>query len=479
MSGCLLAGLALASLLLRRPADDGVADLQHTLLLVTIAVVGTLAGATCLLRHHVTGEAPLVWAGAGLLALAAVPLGAGDAPLLPAGGPDVAASLHAAGTLVAMVMFGLALRSPPVHAGLRPAAVTAGALVLTVLSTAALVEAPWLEQGWLRDLAYPDAGGGPLALPQAGFWLALTLAAARTARRDGRPALTWSSLVTASLALAAVVPSVTWALGGDPVRAHYLLQAGALLCALLGVQQGLVHTLGHHQAALFDTRLAAAAAEVSQQAERAALAERDHDLRSALFAIEGAARTLERHQFQLDEPARQALAQAVASEVARLQALVRRVDETTACVAFRVADAVAPVLTLEVTSGADLRAEIPEGLTAVGSPAATAEVLRNLLDNARRHAPGAAVRVQGERRDDQVVLRLQDEGAGVPQSERSVIFARAGRGAGSAGVEGSGLGLFVSSRLMREQGGALDLEDPPGGGAAFVLRLPAAAEAGR
>ena len=56
---------------------------------------------------------------------------------------------------------------------------------------------------------------------------------------------------------------------------------------------------------------------------------------------------------------------------------------------------------------------------------------------------------------------------------RRSIFERSRRGSTSDGVEGSGLGLYVASRLMREQGGDLWVTDNPGGGAAFVMSLPA------
>jgi signal transduction histidine kinase len=185
---------------------------------------------------------------------------------------------------------------------------------------------------------------------------------------------------------------------------------------------------------------------------------------------------LERHQAALDEGARHQLANAVASEVARLQALIRQVDDGPASSAFAVADVLAPLLALEITAGVDLRVDVPEGITALGSPSATTEILRNLLDNARIHAPGTSVCVSAERRQREVVVHVADEGPGVPEGDRRSIFERGKRGSQTV-AGGSGLGLFVSARLAAGQGGGLELSaDPDGGGARFSLHLPAPRE---
>jgi signal transduction histidine kinase len=303
--------------------------------------------------------------------------------------------------------------------------------------------------------------------------LAVAGLAMRRARRAGDP-MSWPALTAFGLGLAGLLPVLARWLDGDPARASLLVEAGAMLCALLGIQSALVRTVGDQQAVLFDTQVEAATAAAQQRADQEAREERDHDLRSALFAIEGAARTLERHQAALDDDSRHQLARAVASEVTRLQALVRQADEPEVTVVFAVADVVAPLLALEITAGVDLRVDVPEGITALASPSATTEILRNLLDNARVHAPGAAVRVTAERTGAEVLLSVGDEGPGVPERERWTIFERGRRGS-QAAAPGSGLGLFVAARLAARQGGRLELVDGPVG-ACFTLHLPAPTE---
>jgi signal transduction histidine kinase len=106
-----------------------------------------------------------------------------------------------------------------------------------------------------------------------------------------------------------------------------------------------------------------------------------------------------------------------------------------------------------------------------GDEAAFVEAVQNLLDNARRHAPGSAVRVSARLAAEAVELRVVDHGPGVPGDHRETIFERARRGPTSA--SGSGLGLHIAHRLVTAEGGALRVETTPGGGATFVVSMPA------
>jgi signal transduction histidine kinase len=107
---------------------------------------------------------------------------------------------------------------------------------------------------------------------------------------------------------------------------------------------------------------------------------------------------------------------------------------------------------------------------ALGDPDGVARIVRLLIDNAFRHG-GGAVEVHTEPRNGVVVMRVQDDGPGVPDGERDTIFERFRRGETSA-APGFGLGLAIGRELARRMGGELALEDGPGGH--FTLALPAA-----
>jgi signal transduction histidine kinase len=95
----------------------------------------------------------------------------------------------------------------------------------------------------------------------------------------------------------------------------------------------------------------------------------------------------------------------------------------------------------------------------------------NLVDNACKYAPeDSLVWLVGERDGAEAVLAVEDEGAGVPPSERERIFERFTRLEPGRGL---GLGLYIARQLARAQGGDLVATDArTTTGARFELRLP-------
>ncbi len=113
-----------------------------------------------------------------------------------------------------------------------------------------------------------------------------------------------------------------------------------------------------------------------------------------------------------------------------------------------------------------------EPVTVPGDPARLAQVLANLLDNARRHTPpGGAVTVTTAAPG---VVRVVDTGPGVPAADRERIFDRLVRlDEARSDDGGAGLGLAIARGIARAHGGELRCVEPPAGaGAAFELSLP-------
>ena len=99
-------------------------------------------------------------------------------------------------------------------------------------------------------------------------------------------------------------------------------------------------------------------------------------------------------------------------------------------------------------------------------------VMRNLLENARRHAAGAA-RVSLRADGPSAVLRVCDEGPGVPEALRGKIFQPFYRLPGATERDGGvGLGLALVKSIVQRHGGTVRCESGPGGGACFVVTLP-------
>ncbi len=100
-------------------------------------------------------------------------------------------------------------------------------------------------------------------------------------------------------------------------------------------------------------------------------------------------------------------------------------------------------------------------------------LLRNLLDNAIRYSgPGTRIDVSVLHTPDAAVLRVDDQGPGIPAEERERVFDRFYRGQGAT-ESGNGLGLSIVASIARRHGAAVDLSTPPGGiGLRVEVRFP-------
>jgi signal transduction histidine kinase len=103
-----------------------------------------------------------------------------------------------------------------------------------------------------------------------------------------------------------------------------------------------------------------------------------------------------------------------------------------------------------------------------GHPEALFRAVRNLIENAIRHAPtGGSIEVEVS---DDGAVRVLDDGPGVPESERESIFRRFWR-RDRTHAESRGLGLAIVARVAQTHDGDITVENRPTGGAAFTLRL--------
>ena len=105
-------------------------------------------------------------------------------------------------------------------------------------------------------------------------------------------------------------------------------------------------------------------------------------------------------------------------------------------------------------------------------------MVSNLVDNALRHTPAQGkVGLSLTKVDDRVLLRVIDDGPGIPASEREKVFQRFYRILGHGDTEGSGLGLSIVREICRAHRGSIRLDDDPDGRGLLVeVTLPARKE---
>ncbi len=107
----------------------------------------------------------------------------------------------------------------------------------------------------------------------------------------------------------------------------------------------------------------------------------------------------------------------------------------------------------------------------VGLPAGLRLAVDNAIANAVKHGGATRVQLSAVSSRDGVEIAVDDDGVGVPEEERKVVFDRFSRGS-TASHSGSGLGLALVAQQAELHGGTASLESSPLGGARLLLRLP-------
>ena len=219
----------------------------------------------------------------------------------------------------------------------------------------------------------------------------------------------------------------------------------------------------------------------SQKAQRRFISDASHELKSPLASLRQYAEVARDYPDRMSEAE---LAEAVLDEGGRLERLVRnllllaRVDEQSLGLATGVVD----LDDLLLAEGSRLRGttELSVDTSAVsaarvaGDAGLLGQVVRNLVDNAARHAT-STVRLSVTERE-QASIVVEDDGEGVPEAERERVFERfvrldeaRGRDAG-----GTGLGLAIVRELVAAHGGTVTVATSTLGGARFTVTLPLA-----
>ncbi len=126
-------------------------------------------------------------------------------------------------------------------------------------------------------------------------------------------------------------------------------------------------------------------------------------------------------------------------------------------------------------SGATRAGGTGRDLIARADPDGLAMVLRNLLDNALKfHRPDESpvIEIQGQAREDSVMLTIRDQGIGFDMQFHDRIFEIFQRLQRAEDYPGTGIGLAIVRKAMQRMGGRVRAESAPGQGATFFLELP-------
>lgn len=219
----------------------------------------------------------------------------------------------------------------------------------------------------------------------------------------------------------------------------------------------------------------------SRRSQNRFISDASHELKSPLASLRQYAEVARAHP---DRISPDELSAAVLDEGARLESLVQgmlvlaRADERTLArpetlvdlddIVFAEARRLRDSTSLSIDSSAVSAAQLQ------GDAGLLAQLVRNLVDNAVRHATSSvALAVRSNEADGTVVLVVDDDGEGVPEEHRERVFERFVRldEARARDGGGSGLGLAIVREIAAAHGGTVTVEAATGGGASFTVTL--------
>ncbi|HUF16370.1 MAG TPA: ATP-binding protein [Acidimicrobiia bacterium] len=233
-----------------------------------------------------------------------------------------------------------------------------------------------------------------------------------------------------------------------------------------------------------------AQAEMTRRLEEVAQMKSDfvstvsHELRSPLTSIIGSLDTVNRPELAPPEPTSQQLLLSARRQAGRLQRLIEdllvvsRIDRGAIPIHLEpveikgMFDEINRVVSIEPKMTVE-----PDNLAAYADRDHFSRILINLIENAAKYAPDSPVELYAWQKDQRALVAVVDHGPGIPEHSRESIFERFTQldQSDTRSRGGTGLGLSIVKSLVEVMHGAVRVEATEGGGATFVLDLPAAA----
>lgn len=225
---------------------------------------------------------------------------------------------------------------------------------------------------------------------------------------------------------------------------------------------------------------------ISMESERlrnSVLSAISHDLRTPLTAIIGLASTLK--ESELPVSTRVELIEGVQEEAFRMNNLVTNLLDMARLQAGKVKLNKQWQMLEEVVGSAlrgmerpltrhKVEVDLPRDLPLLEFDAVLIErVLSNILDNAAKYTPaGSLIRIYAERKADEVLISVADDGLGLPEGLENRLFDKFTRGETESTQSGVGLGLSICRAIIDVHGGRIWAANLPDHGAVFTFALP-------
>lgn len=219
------------------------------------------------------------------------------------------------------------------------------------------------------------------------------------------------------------------------------------------------------------------------------VANASHELRTPLTAIRGFVETLQDEDTATDPHLRARFLGIVAREAQRMERLIEDLIELSRIEAEKavppsglidlaalVADVVSEYQGADGAPDAQLVVNLAEAAAVRADPVQLAQVVRNLVDNARRYGGGSPIRIRTGWSGDQASISVTDSGAGIDAHHLPRLTERFYRvdAARSRETGGTGLGLAIVKHIVERHKGRLVIESRKGQGTTVTVLLPPA-----
>ncbi len=207
-----------------------------------------------------------------------------------------------------------------------------------------------------------------------------------------------------------------------------------------------------------------------------------HELRSPLTSVKGFSATLIKRWDRFSDEQRLELIKTINIDSERMSRIITEVVDLARLESgrFELHPSVVEVRVLaekaleqlqHLDGATRVSLDVGAEVQAWADPDRLTHVLFNVLENAIKYSEEGPVDVDASSEDGRVRITVSDAGVGIPPSRLPDLFGGPG-GQGSM-PSGSGLGLYLTKRLIDEHGGSIFVDSDPGRGSTFTIVLPA------
>lgn len=209
-----------------------------------------------------------------------------------------------------------------------------------------------------------------------------------------------------------------------------------------------------------------------------------HELRSPLTSVKGFSSTLVSRWDRFTDEQRRELVGVIHSDSERMARIVSEVLdlarlESNRLELHRTTAEIVPITeqALKDRSGLPgaerVALEVHAGVTAWVDVERFLHVASNLIENAIKFSDAGPITVTARTEGSDTIFEVRDEGVGIASDRIADIFSGPGPTGQRSTPSGTGLGLYLSRRLIEAHGGSIAVESELGKGATFTVRLPA------